>query len=171
MVQLSSLLAVLAIAFTTSAAPLTVPLGSTGRSLTISSDGQSISVGGQTINLSKAMAGAASCSTGKKGGRKGAGAGAGAGQGGAAANSTTAATTNAKAIYFITNAANNSIVALKVAADGTLSDGSITATGGAGMNGVDSTGAPAAPDALFSQGAVKVAGSVIIPPNTLTDLS
>jgi hypothetical protein len=73
---------------------------------------------------------------------------------------TGAASTNAKAVYFMTNAANNSIVALKVAADGTLSDGSITATGGAGMNGVDSTGAPAAPDALFSQGAVKVAGSV-----------
>jgi hypothetical protein len=53
-------------------------------------------------------------------------------------------------------------VALKVAADGTLSDGSITATGGAGMNCIDSTGAPAALDALFSQGAVKVAGSVSV---------
>jgi len=28
------------------------------------------------------------------------------------------------------------------------------------MSGVDSTGAPAAPDSLFSQGAVKVAGNV-----------
>lgn len=78
----------------------------------------------------------------------------------ASASSTTA---NAKAIYFITNDACNSVVALRVAADGTLSDGSITATGGAGMNGIDSTtGGPAAPDALFSQGAVKVAGNVRI---------
>jgi hypothetical protein len=59
---------------------------------------------------------------------------------------------NAQAVYFMTNAAQNSIVALKVAADGTLSDGSITPTGGAGMNGIDSaTGGPAAPDALFSR--------------------
>jgi hypothetical protein len=71
------------------------------------------------------------------------------------------AAANAKAIYFITNDACNSVVALKVAADGTLSDGSITGTGGAGMNAIDSaTGGPAAPDALFSQGAVKVAGNV-----------
>lgn len=69
--------------------------------------------------------------------------------------------TGAKAIYFITNDACNSVVALKVAADGTLSDGSITGTGGAGMNGLlSATGGIAAPDALFSQGAVKVAGNV-----------
>jgi len=72
-----------------------------------------------------------------------------------------AAKPNAKAVYFITNAAQNSIVALKVAADGTLRDGSITATGGAGMSGIDgSTNLTAAPDSLFSQGAVKVAGNV-----------
>ena len=148
-------------ALPSSAAPLTVPLGSTGQSLTIRADGQSISVGGQTIDLRKVISGAASCSAGgKKGAHKGA-AGAGSGNGVSAANSTAAASTNAKAIYFITNAASNSIVALKVAADGTLSDGSITSTGGAGMSGVDSTGAPAAPDSLFSQGAVKVAGNVI----------
>jgi hypothetical protein len=66
---------------------------------------------------------------------------------------------NAKAVYFISNAARNSIVALNVAADGTLSNGTITFTGGAGMQGIEN-GAPAAPDALFSQGAVKVAGNV-----------
>lgn len=149
-------------AIATSAMPFTVPLGSTGQSLTISADGQTISVGGQTVNLSRVMARGATCkASGKKSGHKGAGAGAGAGS--AAANSTAAASTNAKAIYFMTNAANNSIVALKVAADGTLSDGSITATGGAGMSGLDSTGAPAAPDSLFSQGAVKVAGNVRLP--------
>jgi hypothetical protein len=165
MVQLSYLLAGLALALTTSAAPLTVPLGSTGQTLTISADGKSITVGGQTVSLSQAMSSAASCSTKKKSshhGHQGKGAGAASGKGGAAANSTAAETTNAKAIYFMTNAANNSIVALNVAADGTLSDGSITATGGAGMNGIEN-GAPAAPDALFSQGAVKVAGSVTTP--------
>ena len=66
---------------------------------------------------------------------------------------------NAKAIYFLTNDACNSVVALKVGSDGKLSDGSITMTGGAGMNGIEN-GKPAGPDALFSQGAVKVAGNV-----------
>lgn len=60
------------------------------------------------------------------------------GNGGAAANSTAAATTYAKAIYFITKAANNSVVALKVAADGSLPDGSTTAAGGPGLS-IDST--------------------------------
>lgn len=74
--------------------------------------------------------------------------------------------TNPKAVYFITNAAENSVVALKVAADGTLSDGSITATGGAGMSGIDgSTNLTAAPDSLFSQGAVKVAGKMLVAVN------
>ena len=165
MVHLSSALTSFAILLGAAAAPLTVPLGTTGQSLSISADGQSVSVGGQTINLSRAMSGAATCggrgSGAQKGaGRKGTGAGTGAGKAGASTNITSAAATNAKAIYFMTNAAQNSVVALKVAADGTLSDGSITATGGAGMNGVDSTGAPAAPDALFSQGAVKTSGNV-----------
>lgn len=98
MVQFSSTLAGLAIFLIMSAAPITIALGPTGKTLSIA-----------------------------------------------------VAATNAKAIHFMMNAANNSIVALKVAADGTLSSGPITATGGAGMNGVDSTGAPAVPDALFSQ--------------------
>jgi hypothetical protein len=135
----SSILAVLTVLAATSAAPLTIPLGKNGESLTISDDGQSISIGGQAIDLGQAGGGK----------RKG-------GKGGGAA----AAASNAKAIYFMTNTANNSIVALKVAADGTVSDGSVTSTGGAGMSGVDASGAPAAPDALFSQGSVKVAGNV-----------
>lgn len=69
--------------------------------------------------------------------------------------------TNAKAVYFITNAAKNSVVALKVHADGTLSDGSITLTGGAGLSGT-AFGAPSEPDSLFSQGALKVTGNVSI---------
>lgn len=79
----------------------------------------------------------------------------------AVANSSSQASANAKAIYFISNAKNNSVVALRVASDGTLSDGSITLTGGSGMNGIDeSTGKDALPDTLFSQGAVKAAGNV-----------
>jgi hypothetical protein len=158
MVLFSSTLIGLAILLTASAIPLTIPLGTTGQSLSVSEDGKSISIDGQVISLSQAMGNAGACKPGGHGsGRKGQG------KGGAASNSTSTASTNAKAIYFITNAANNSIVALKVASDGTLSDGSITPTGGAGLSGVDSTGAPAAPDSLFSQGAVKVAGNVTLP--------
>src|SRR5579862_4039103 len=59
---------------------------------------------------------------------------------------------NAKAVYFITNDATNgnAIVAMKVGADGQLSDGSVTKTGGKGGVGIEK-GAPAAADALFSQ--------------------
>ena len=158
MVHFSALLTGLAIVLTASAAPLTIPLGTSGESLTISEDGGTITVGSQTINISQALSLSKSCSSDGQGrGNRGHVGGNGKGSG-------SGAPTNAKAIYFMTNAANNSIVALKVAADGTLSDGSITGTGGAGMNGVDSNGAPAAPDALFSQGAVKVVGSVRVTP-------
>jgi hypothetical protein len=163
MVCISNLLAGIALAFTISAAPLTVPLGTSGQSLTISEDGGTITVGGQAINISQALSLSDVCSgKGKGGASKGRGGGNGKGSG----TGSTTTPTNAKALYFITNSANNSIVALNVAADGTLSDGSITATGGAGMNGVDSTGAPAAPDALFSQGAVKVLGNVSPTPSS-----
>jgi hypothetical protein len=150
MVRFTSVFTCLALLLATSAMPVTIPLGTTGQSLSISEDGKTISVDGQSINLSQALNARGVC---KHEGKKHHG------KGGASSNST-AAPSAAKAIYFITNAAENSIVALKVAADGTLSDGSITPTGGAGMSGVDSTGAPAAPDSLFSQGAVKVAGNV-----------
>jgi hypothetical protein len=66
-----------------------------------------------------------------------------------------------QAVYFLTNDACNSVVALKVNCDGTLSDGSITSTGGAGGNGFDAANnKSSAPDALFSQGALKVDGNV-----------
>ena len=66
-----------------------------------------------------------------------------------------------KALYFMTNAAENSIVALPIGEDGKLSDGTITPTGGKGAQEVDATtGIPNAPDGLASQGAVKVAGGV-----------
>ena len=84
-----------------------------------------------------------------------------------AANATAGSTKNAKAIYFMTNdVAGNSIIAMKVAADGTLSDGSTTPTGGKGMSGVDgSTNQPAAPYALFSQSALKVEGNTMVAVN------
>jgi hypothetical protein len=160
MSYIQSVLASLAIAMIVSAAPLTVPLGVTGDSLTISEDGGSITIGGRTIDVGQAMSFSEVCSGGDKGiGNKGHGGRNGNGHG--KGSKGAAPSINAKAIYFMTNAAKNSIVALKVGADGTLSDGSITATGGAGMNGIEK-GAPAAPDALFSQGAVKVDGNVRI---------
>lgn len=68
---------------------------------------------------------------------------------------------NAKAVYFLTNEAKNSVVALKVDADGTLSDGSIALTGGSGASGIDSkNNATAGPDSLFSQSALKAEGNV-----------
>ena len=64
------------------------------------------------------------------------------------------------------DAAGNSVVALKVTADGTLSDGSITSTGGKGGSGIDGkTKKPAAPDALFSQSALKVEGNMLVAVN------
>lgn len=65
----------------------------------------------------------------------------------------------------ISNEANNSVIALKVSANGLLSAGSVTPTGGQGMVGVDSTGAPALPDGLFSQGSVKVEGNTMVAVN------
>lgn len=70
-------------------------------------------------------------------------------------------TSSPKAIYFQTNKAPNSVVAIPVAADGTLSGGVLTSTGGNGGNTVSAdTGTPNAPDALGSQGAVAVNGNV-----------
>lgn len=66
---------------------------------------------------------------------------------------------NARALYFTTSdAARNSITALKVAANGTLSECSITPTGGKGLSGIDSehNNQPSAPDSLFSQSAIHV---------------
>ena len=66
-----------------------------------------------------------------------------------------------KAIYFMTNKDDNSIVALPISKDGKLADGSITATGGKGGIEVDpKTGLPTLPDGIASEGAVRVASSV-----------
>lgn len=64
----------------------------------------------------------------------------------------------------MTNDRTNAIVALRVNTNGTLSDGSITETGGSGESATKfNTGMPAGPDALFSQGAVAVAKNVKTP--------
>ncbi len=65
-----------------------------------------------------------------------------------------------KAVYFMTNGANNAIVALPVAQDGTLSQGTTTMTGGQGSVAVDASGKPATGDGLSSQNSVIVKGNV-----------
>ncbi|KAI9806978.1 MAG: hypothetical protein M1833_002636 [Piccolia ochrophora] len=74
------------------------------------------------------------------------------------------AAAGAKAVYYITNSAQgNAVVALKINYDGTLSDGSTTMTGGNGAQIIDGkTGQPAATDALASQGALAVAGQMMV---------
>ncbi|KAJ9608225.1 hypothetical protein H2200_007213 [Cladophialophora chaetospira] len=84
--------------------------------------------------------------------------------------------TPAKAIYLITNDASNAVAAVPIGADGTLSKGTLTATGGAGGNSIDgATKEPAAPDALVGQSALTIAGNFIFAvnprSNTLSMLS
>ena len=71
----------------------------------------------------------------------------------------------ANAIYFLTNDQTNAVVALPIAGDGTLSNGTVTPTGGAGSNSIDGkTNQPAISDALVGQSALTVAGQVSHPP-------
>ncbi|KAL8654195.1 MAG: hypothetical protein Q9226_003529 [Calogaya cf. arnoldii] len=72
-----------------------------------------------------------------------------------------------KVIYFMDNeAAGNSIVAMTVGADGMLSEGGRTPTGGKGASGIDgNTTMPAGPDALFSQSALTVQGNWMVAVN------
>ena len=72
------------------------------------------------------------------------------------------ANANGKAIYMITNERNNAVVAVPIGQDGLLGNGgSSTATGGAGANGIDGAlNQPAAPDPLFSQSSLTIAGNV-----------
>ena len=64
---------------------------------------------------------------------------------------------SARAIYFLSNKALNSIVAVQVGGNGTLSNGAIIATGGAGASTVQpGTTQPVATDALSSTGSIVV---------------
>ncbi|KAL8689900.1 MAG: hypothetical protein Q9218_004535 [Villophora microphyllina] len=69
----------------------------------------------------------------------------------------------ARALYIMTNdPAGNSIIALKVT-NGTLTDGSITPTGGKGLSCIDQrVNRTSYPDGLFSQSAVDVRGNTLI---------
>jgi hypothetical protein len=61
----------------------------------------------------------------------------------------------------ITNDQSNSVVALPVGSDGTLSKGTLTPTGGEGSNTIDgATNQPAAPDALVAQSSLTRVGNV-----------
>ncbi|KAI4713760.1 hypothetical protein J4E89_001207 [Alternaria sp. Ai002NY15] len=64
-----------------------------------------------------------------------------------------------KAIYMLTNDAENAVVALPIGADGMLSQGKVMKTGGAGSIAVDADGKPATPDALVGQSALTVVGN------------
>ncbi|KAH8640751.1 hypothetical protein IG631_03692 [Alternaria alternata] len=65
-----------------------------------------------------------------------------------------------RAIYMLTNDAENAVVALPIGADGMLSKGKVMKTGGAGSVAVDAEGKPATPDALVGQSALTIAGNV-----------
>jgi hypothetical protein len=152
MYSLSTLLATLTLLSTALSAPLVIPLGSTGLTITISSDGNDAHMNnGQKVDMSPLMAMMANhkpppppqCPS-------------------PAPPIPAPGQEHPKAVYFITNAVNNSIVALNVGADGKLSDGSITPTRGAGGVGVDSTGKPAIPDGLFSQSVLRISDNVPI---------
>ena len=75
-----------------------------------------------------------------------------------------AAPKNGKAVYIISNEKENQVLALPIDASGLLSQGTCTATGGAGSIAVDANNQPAVPDALVSQSALTVAGNVSLPP-------
>jgi hypothetical protein len=72
--------------------------------------------------------------------------------------------TTGKAVYFITNDVENSVVALSIGKSGKLSMGSVTKTGGTGSTALNAaTQQPAVPDALVGQSALTVAGNVSHP--------
>ncbi|KFZ16737.1 hypothetical protein V502_04935 [Pseudogymnoascus sp. VKM F-4520 (FW-2644)] len=58
------------------------------------------------------------------------------------------------AIYFLTNDQANGVVAIPIGAGSTLSQGTVTGTGGCGFVGLNSNSQPATPDALVSQSAL-----------------
>ncbi|EHK24734.1 uncharacterized protein TRIVIDRAFT_189996 [Trichoderma virens Gv29-8] len=73
-----------------------------------------------------------------------------------------------KAIYTISNGAQNSVIALPINSNGLLSQGTSTPTGGAGSNVLVVNGnkkEPASPDALVSQAALTVAGNFLFAVN------
>ncbi|OAA65787.1 WD40/YVTN repeat-like-containing domain protein [Niveomyces insectorum RCEF 264] len=75
---------------------------------------------------------------------------------------------NGRAIYMISNNADNAVVAVPIASDGTLlvDRGTTTATGGVGETGITkATNQSAGPDGLFSQSSLTIAGNNIFAVN------
>ncbi|KAL2836933.1 hypothetical protein BJY01DRAFT_258511 [Aspergillus pseudoustus] len=66
-----------------------------------------------------------------------------------------------KAIYVLTNTADNAIIGLPIDHRGYLANGQVTLTGGRGSNALDSDGEPSGPDALYSQAPLTVAGEYV----------
>ncbi|KAM7209714.1 hypothetical protein V8F20_000117 [Naviculisporaceae sp. PSN 640] len=91
----------------------------------------------------------------------------GGGRAGPEAGAGAAKVANAKALYFLTNDEENAVAAIEVGADGLVTgNGAVHKTGGKGANGIDgATNEQAAPDALFSQSALTVAGKHIFAVN------
>lgn len=69
--------------------------------------------------------------------------------------------TTGKAVYFITNEAENAVIALSINSDGSLGDGRSTKTGGTGASMISAaTGKLQAPDGLASQSALTLVHNV-----------
>lgn len=101
--------AILTVISASTAVPTLVPYETSGKVLCISEDGKTIYQSRRKlISLYTKCSGNAS--------------GTGASKGGNTSDNTPSVATNAKVLHFITNAAQNEVVALKAAADGTLSD-------------------------------------------------
>ncbi|KAL4767059.1 hypothetical protein BDW60DRAFT_220838 [Aspergillus nidulans var. acristatus] len=70
-----------------------------------------------------------------------------------------------KAIYLLTNNAENAIVGVSIRKNGLLGNAQATLTGGTGERALQNDGQPAGPDSLFSQGAVAVTEEYIFAVN------
>ncbi|KAI0480175.1 hypothetical protein GGR56DRAFT_687138 [Xylariaceae sp. FL0804] len=82
------------------------------------------------------------------------------------ATSDSACRSTGKAVYLLTNDVPNAVVALPIDADGKLSRGTVTPTGGNGAASIDGTTMqPAGPDALASQSSLTVVDNKIFAVN------
>ncbi|KAI2775231.1 hypothetical protein F4815DRAFT_487439 [Daldinia loculata] len=76
--------------------------------------------------------------------------------------------TTGKVVYFLSNDADNSIIALPIQPDGTLKAGKKTSVNGVGSNTLNAMKQPAAPDALVSQSSITISGNVIFAVNAFS---
>ncbi|SPO07266.1 uncharacterized protein DNG_09960 [Cephalotrichum gorgonifer] len=70
-----------------------------------------------------------------------------------------------RAIYFLTNDDVNGVAAIPIGSDGTLSQGTVTETGGAGSVALSADNQPATPDALVGPSALAISGNHIFAVN------